>query len=82
VLAAFAGVQQAAAFAVPNAAGIDELAVAVVAASFDADALGRHCGRELPAALVPTRFIQVTDIPRNEMGKIDRRRLVELFLKA
>ncbi len=77
VLASFAGVRQAAAFAVPNAAGIEELAVAVVAASFDAEALRRHCERELPAALVPALFIQVADIPRNDMGKIDRRRLAE-----
>jgi fatty-acyl-CoA synthase len=82
VLAACAGVQQAAAFAVTNDAGIEELAVAVVTASFDADALRSHCERELPAAFVPVRFIQVTDIPRNEMGKIDRRRLAELILKT
>ena len=68
-LASFAGVQQAAAFTVANAAGIDELAVAVVATSFDPEALGRHCERELPAALVPVRFIQVTDIPRTRWGK-------------
>ena len=82
VLVSFAGVQQAAAFTVANAAGIEELAVAVVAASFDADALCSHCERELPAALVPVRFMQVTDIPRNEMGKIDRRRLAELILNG
>jgi acyl-CoA synthetase (AMP-forming)/AMP-acid ligase II len=80
-LASFAGVQQAAAFAAPNAAGIEELAVAVVAAGFDGAALRSHCERELPAAFVPVRFIQVAVIPRNEMGKIDRRRLAEL-LKA
>ena len=56
--------------------------MAVVTARFDADALRGHCERELPAAFVPTRFIQVADIPRNEMGKIDRRRLAELVGKS
>jgi acyl-CoA synthetase (AMP-forming)/AMP-acid ligase II len=82
VLASFAGVQQAAAFAVPNPAGIDELAVAVVMADFNADALRSHCERELPAAFVPTCFVQVADIPRNDMGKIDRRRLAQLVGKS
>jgi acyl-CoA synthetase (AMP-forming)/AMP-acid ligase II len=81
-LASFPGVQQAVAFAVPNIAGIEELVVAIVTTNFDADALRSHCERELPAAFVPTRFIQVTDIPRSEMGKIDRRRLVELVGKS
>lgn len=82
VLASFAGVQQAAAFAVPNAAGIEELAIAVVTADFDADALRSHCERELPAAFVPTRFFQVADLPRNDMGKVDRRRLAQLVGKS
>jgi len=82
VLASFPGVQQVAAVAVPNAAGIDELAVAVVAASFDAAALRGHCERELPPALVPARFIRVGNIPRNDMGKIDRQRLAEQLAKA
>ena len=82
VLASFAGVQQAAAFAVPNAAGIEELTVAVVAPRFDADALRSHCERELAAAFVPVRFVQVADIPRNDMGKIDRRRLAGLIRTA
>jgi acyl-CoA synthetase (AMP-forming)/AMP-acid ligase II len=81
VLASFPGVQQAAAFAITNSAGIEELAVAVVTADFDPDALRRHCERELPAAFVPTRVVQVSDIPRNDMGKIDRRRLADLVAK-
>jgi acyl-CoA synthetase (AMP-forming)/AMP-acid ligase II len=74
VLMTFAGVQQAAAFTVRNGAGVDELAAAVVMPVFDADALRRHCERELPASFVPARFVSVADISRNEMGKIDRRR--------
>ncbi len=81
-LASCPGVQQVAAFAVSNAAGIEELAVAVVAASFDAEALRRHCARELPPAFVPGRFIRIADIPRNDMGKIDRRRLAEELAKG
>ena len=82
VLASFAGVQQAAAFGLSNAAGIEELAVAVVTAHFDADALRSHCERELPPAFVPTHFVRVADIPRNDMGKIDRRRIAQLVGKS
>lgn len=74
-VAALAGVEQVAAFSVPNAAGIEELAVAVVMADFDAQALRQHCARELPEHFVPFHFVQMADIPRNDMGKIDRRRL-------
>jgi acyl-CoA synthetase (AMP-forming)/AMP-acid ligase II len=81
-LASCPGVQQAAACAVPNASGVEELVVAVVAADFNANGLRAHCERTLPAALVPARFLQVTDIPRNDMSKIDRRRLEELVRKA
>jgi acyl-CoA synthetase (AMP-forming)/AMP-acid ligase II len=82
VLASVAGVQEVAAFTVPNAAGVSELVAAVVMPAFDAQALRRHCERELPAAFVPVRFVPVADIPRNEMGKIDRRRLVGLIGKS
>lgn len=82
VLASVAGVQQSAAFTVPNAAGVGELVAAVVMPAFDAQALRRHCEQALPAAFVPVRFVSVADIPRNDMGKIDRRRLVDLLLKG
>jgi acyl-CoA synthetase (AMP-forming)/AMP-acid ligase II len=82
VLASCAGVRQAAAFAMPNSAGIEELVVAVVAAEFDAAALRRHCERGLPVGLVPARFIRLADIPRNDMGKIDRKRLADLVARA
>jgi acyl-CoA synthetase (AMP-forming)/AMP-acid ligase II len=80
-LAACAGVQQAAAFTVPNASGVGELVAAVVMPAFDAQALRRHCERALPVSFVPNRFVSVADIPRNDMGKIDRRRLAELLGK-
>jgi acyl-CoA synthetase (AMP-forming)/AMP-acid ligase II len=79
VLASFAGVREAAAFAVTNAAGIEELAVAIVADAFDEGALRNHCEREMSPAFVPAHFLRVRDIPRNDMGKIDRRRLTELL---
>jgi acyl-CoA synthetase (AMP-forming)/AMP-acid ligase II len=82
VLMTFAGVQQAAAFTVPNGAGVDELAAVVVMPEFDASALSRHCEQSLPTAFMPARFVSVTDIPRNDMGKIDRRRLAELLGKS
>jgi acyl-CoA synthetase (AMP-forming)/AMP-acid ligase II len=81
-LASCAGLQHAAALAVPNAIGVEELVVAVVTTDFDADALRRHCERELPVGLVPARFIRLADIPRNDMGKVDRKRLADLVAKA
>jgi acyl-CoA synthetase (AMP-forming)/AMP-acid ligase II len=78
-LNAFAAVADAAVFAIRNPLGIDELYAAVVWRDGAADekALRAHCQGSLPAAFRPAHFITVAAIPRNDAGKIDRRRLPE-----
>jgi acyl-coenzyme A synthetase/AMP-(fatty) acid ligase len=69
-------VREALAFAVPSELGIDEVwALVVPASSLDEDALQRFCWEKLPHAQVPLRFITVADLPRTEIGKLDRHRL-------
>lgn len=79
VLASAPGVVRAAAFTVANAMGIEELFAAVVSPSFNDRALRAHCERHLAHEQVPRRFVAVSDIPLNEMGKIDRRQLRTLL---
>jgi acyl-CoA synthetase (AMP-forming)/AMP-acid ligase II len=73
VIAAFAGIEQAAIFSLPNELGIEEVFALIVTRSpADEDALRTHCSSRLPHAFVPVRFIRVDGIPRSEMGKIER----------
>lgn len=68
------GVLDAACFAVPGPMGIDQPWLAVVTApGFDRDGLTAHLAtfRGLPAP----SFAWTEEIPRNEMGKVDRRKL-------
>jgi acyl-coenzyme A synthetase/AMP-(fatty) acid ligase len=75
-LNAFAPVADAAVFAIPNPLGIDELHAAVVWRGPADDAgLRMHCQSHLAPAFRPARYIAVANIPRNDAGKIDRRRL-------
>ncbi|HEX7944399.1 MAG TPA: fatty acid--CoA ligase family protein, partial [Phenylobacterium sp.] len=79
---ALPGVIDAAAYAVPDAQGINGCWVAVAAVDgFDrqrlADHIARH-GQDLP----PVRFAWIDAIPRNAMGKVERRRLREETIAA
>lgn len=73
----YPGVRDAAAYAAPDATGTDVCWLAVVAADgLDRNALARHIatgGRNLPEV----RFAWIEAIPRNAMGKTERRRLRE-----
>lgn len=77
VALAYPGVLDAAAYATPDESGLSVCWLAVVAAEdFDRQGLARHiadCGKPLP----PIRFAWTQAIPRNAMGKIERRRLRE-----
>lgn len=74
---AYPGVKDAAAYAAPDAAGLDVCWLAVVAAGdLDREGLARHIAtsdRHLPEV----RFAWIAAIPRNAMGKAERRKLRE-----
>ena len=75
----FAGVREAAAFGIERVAGITELGLAVVAeAGCDLAGLDLMLRREL-VGRHPTVFGQVSVIPRNRMGKVERGRLAAEF---
>jgi acyl-coenzyme A synthetase/AMP-(fatty) acid ligase len=79
VLMSFAQVEQAAVFSVTNALGIDEVwAIIVPRATVDEKALRTHCEEKLPGNFVPARFTLTNELPRNQMGKIDRSRLPDI----
>ena len=69
-------VAQAAAFAVPGDLGMSQIYALIVPRGHLADdELRAHCSSRLPRQLVPTEFIAVKDLPRNESGKIERQKL-------
>jgi acyl-CoA synthetase (AMP-forming)/AMP-acid ligase II len=60
--------------------GIDQLcAVVVPRNNYDEKALETYCLAKFPRAFVPARFVAVSELPRNEMGKIDRQQLARLI---
>jgi acyl-CoA synthetase (AMP-forming)/AMP-acid ligase II len=79
VLCTHSNVQQAAVFSYASERGLDELCALIVPRSaLIADALKDFCRARLPEDFVPARFIAVSDLPRNDMGKIERLKLPEL----
>ena len=83
VLTLMQGVTEAAAFTAPNPLGVNEICVAVVTGdAFDERMIREHCTARLPASFVPTRIFKVDRLDRNEMGKIDRRKLLDLTKSA
>jgi acyl-CoA synthetase (AMP-forming)/AMP-acid ligase II len=79
LLSTHPSVAQCAVLAVAGEFGIDQLCALVVPQTIlDVEALSDLCRTNLPAALVPSRFVSVTDLPRNEMGKFERAKLLEL----
>jgi acyl-CoA synthetase (AMP-forming)/AMP-acid ligase II len=83
VLTAFSGVNEAGVFGFVNDYGIEEVwAVIASTTAVDEPQLHIHCQKRLPANFVPRRFIRAQALPKNEMGKVDRRRLPELAKTA
>lgn len=77
VALAYPGVRDAAAYAAPDARGIDVCWLAVAAdADLDREGLARHIARS-SVPLPTVRFAWIEAIPRNAGGKIERRRLRE-----
>jgi fatty-acyl-CoA synthase len=78
-LTACHAIREAVAVAAPNETGIDEVwALVVTDGTTNEEGLRQHCRERLADSHVPVRFIAVTELPRNDTGKIDRRRLSEL----
>lgn len=81
VALAYPGVRDAAAYAAPDAQGMDTCWLAIVADSgLDRQGLAEHVAAR-PAMPTP-RFAWTESIPRNAMGKIQRRRLREETVAA
>lgn len=79
VLASFPGVEDAGALSFVNDYGIEEIwAVLAAKSAFDDLQLFNYCRAKLPPTYVPRRIVRVAKLPRNEMGKIDRRALQEV----
>ena len=76
------GVAASAVLGVPDER-LGQRVVAVVeaapGATIDADELTRHCASQLAKYKVPERFVIVDVLPRNSMGKIQRRELEALL---
>jgi acyl-CoA synthetase (AMP-forming)/AMP-acid ligase II len=75
-------VAEACAFAHPDPISGETIAVAVVLraeADSDATALRQWCRGQIRAEAVPEHIRIVDDLPRNERGKLDRRRAAELM---
>jgi acyl-CoA synthetase (AMP-forming)/AMP-acid ligase II len=78
---AFAGVRDAVLAAVPHRVlGSDIIGLIEADDGIDVDALRRHCLATLPHNEVPRLFCVVDEIPRNDFGKLDRRRAREIAL--
>jgi acyl-coenzyme A synthetase/AMP-(fatty) acid ligase len=79
-LSQFPGIAEAAATAVPNALGNNEVCALVVAREkIDEQKLRAYCDARIGRPLAPVKFLFVDTLPRNENGKLDRRRLSEMF---
>jgi acyl-CoA synthetase (AMP-forming)/AMP-acid ligase II len=83
VLSQFPGVGEAAAVAVPNAYGNNQIHAAIVSRGrVDEAALRAHCEALIPSPFAPVRYLFVDALPHNEMGKLDRRRAQDLVLQT
>ena len=79
VLKSFPGLADVAVTTVQNALGIKEICALIAANQpLDQEMLRAHCRARLQRVFVPVRFIAVDRIPRNEMGKIERKRLLDM----
>jgi acyl-coenzyme A synthetase/AMP-(fatty) acid ligase len=79
MLALFPGIADVAVIAVPNALGIEEIYALIQAERpLDHELLRAHCMARIQRTFVPTRFIAVDRIPRNETGKIERSGLITI----
>jgi acyl-CoA synthetase (AMP-forming)/AMP-acid ligase II len=77
----FAGVRDAVLAAVPHRVlGSDVVGLIDADPALDAEALRMHCLERLPHNEVPRLIFVVDEIPRNDFGKLDRRRAQDIAL--
>lgn len=80
-IATFPAVADCAVISIGNELGIEEIhALIVQRAVFSETDLRQHCAAKLQRIFIPVRFIAVEKIPRNDMAKIERGKLMELAL--
>jgi acyl-coenzyme A synthetase/AMP-(fatty) acid ligase len=83
VLCSFPAVADSAVLNVANELGIEEIhALIVPRAALDEPELRKHCAQHLQHIFIPVRFLAVEGIPRNDMAKIERGRLMDLLKAA
>ena len=83
VLASFPAVADAAVLDMPNELGIEEIhAMIVTHGPVDDATLRTYCEQRLQHIFIPVRFIKVERIPRNDMAKIERGKLLQLIRAA
>jgi malonyl-CoA/methylmalonyl-CoA synthetase len=76
VLLAFPGIREAAVVGESHAEfGQSPAAFLVADGELDDEALAAHCRDHLAAFKLPRRFVRVEALPRNAMGKVEKRRL-------
>jgi acyl-coenzyme A synthetase/AMP-(fatty) acid ligase len=79
-ISTFPGVEDAAVLGMKSDLGIDQLwAIILPGTNYDEKALEAYCVSKFPRSLVPARFVTASELPRNEMGKIDRQHLSRLM---
>ena len=59
-----------------------DVLTALVVGSAEVDSVAAWCRTSLPSSLRPRQIIRVASLPRNAMGKLERRRVAELLLEA
>ncbi len=84
MLTELSGLEEAAAFAIPDQQLGEIVGLAIVpkaGQSFDLRQLRQHCARTLADFQQPRKFMIVERLPRNPMGKLIRCVLLEHYLK-
>jgi acyl-coenzyme A synthetase/AMP-(fatty) acid ligase len=80
VLGLFEGGIAAAATLITTEMGVEQIWVLIETASpIDENKLKEHCQKYLPSIFVPKRFVAVKSLPRNTMGKVERRELHQML---
>lgn len=80
VLLAHDAVHDVAVIGMKRSNGSEEVVAALVSdAEPDAEALRRYCKESLTAYKVPRRFVRVEELPKNQMGKVQRRQVRDLI---